>query len=97
MTAETNWQVLIEVRLRPGIADPPAATVERSLPALGFDDVFGVSMGKAIRLRVSAPDAAGARARVVDLCDRFLTNPVMEEAVITVEAADATEAATPDP
>jgi len=84
---DVTFHVLVEVRLRPGIADPQGATIERSLPTLGFRDVSGVTVGKAIRLTVEAPDAEAARARVSDLCARFLTNPVIEDAVITVEAS----------
>ncbi|MEY2418261.1 MAG: phosphoribosylformylglycinamidine synthase subunit PurS [Actinomycetota bacterium] len=78
-----KFNVLVEVKNRPGIADPAGATVEKSLPTLGFSDVSGVHIGKAIRLDVEAPDEAAARARVEDLCARFLTNPVIEDAVIT--------------
>jgi phosphoribosylformylglycinamidine synthase len=79
-----QFDVLVEVRLRPGIADPQGATVERALPALGFDGVTGVRVGKAIRFAVDAPDEAAARQRVEELCQRFLTNPVIEDAEITV-------------
>ena len=78
--------VLVEVSLRPGIADPQGATIERSLPTLGFDSVSNVRVGKAIRLRVDAPDEAACRGTVEELCTRFLTNPVIEDAAITVEA-----------
>lgn len=78
------YDVLVEVRLRAGIADPAGATIERSLPTLGFADVGGVRVGKAIRLTVEAADDAAARARVEDLCARFLANPVIEDAVVTV-------------
>jgi phosphoribosylformylglycinamidine synthase len=84
-----NWSVLVEVTLRPGIADPEGATIERALPALGFDEVSGVSVGKAVRFGIEAPDEAAARARVGELCERFLTNPVIEDATISVEAAGA--------
>ncbi|MDQ1375707.1 MAG: phosphoribosylformylglycinamidine synthase subunit PurS, partial [Actinomycetota bacterium] len=43
------FDILVEVSLRPGIADPQGATIERALPALGFDGVTGVRVGKAIR------------------------------------------------
>jgi phosphoribosylformylglycinamidine synthase subunit PurS len=79
-----NYDVLVEVRHRPGIADPEGATIEKALPALGFDGVSGVSVGKAIRLTCEAPDEAAAKATVEDLCARFLTNPVIEDAVVTV-------------
>ena len=76
--------MLVEVRLRPGIADPQGATVERSLPTLGYHDVTGVTIGKAIRFMIDAPDEAAGRARVHDLCQQVLTNPVIEDAEITV-------------
>ena len=45
------FDVLVEVRLRAGIADPQGATIERSLPTLGYDSVRDVRVGKAIRRR----------------------------------------------
>ena len=79
-----KFAVLVEVKLREGIADPQGATIERALPALGFDVVEGVRVGKSIRFMVEAADEAGARALVTQLCERFLTNPVIEDAEITV-------------
>jgi phosphoribosylformylglycinamidine synthase PurS subunit len=82
-----TFDVLVEVRLRTGIADPQGATIERSLPTLGYDQVRGVRVGKAIRFAIDAPDETAARNEVEQLCSRFLTNPVIEDAVITVAAA----------
>jgi phosphoribosylformylglycinamidine synthase len=86
--AGVQFSTLVEVRLRPGIADPQGATIERSLPTLGVTDVSAVTVGKAIRFEVSAADEASARQLVEDLCRRFLTNPVIEDAVITLEARE---------
>lgn len=80
----TMFDVLVEVRLRPGIADPEGATVERALPALGFGGVRGVRMGKAIRFEVEAASAEEAHRIAEELCRRLLTNPVMEDAVVEV-------------
>jgi phosphoribosylformylglycinamidine synthase subunit PurS len=79
-----RFPVLVEVRLRPDVADPQGATIERSLPALGFVGVDGVRVGKAIRFTVDADDELSARARVEELCHRFLTNPVIEDAEVTI-------------
>ena len=81
-----RFEVLVEVRLRPGIADPQGATIERALPALGFDRVTNVAVGKAIRFTVDTADEASARTLVEDLCHRFLTNPVIEDASIEIGA-----------
>jgi phosphoribosylformylglycinamidine synthase len=79
-----SFPVLVEVTLRPGIADPQGATIERALPALGFEGVEGVSVGKAIRFTVVAPDIETARTHVDDLCQKFLTNPVIEDARVSI-------------
>ena len=79
-----TFEVLVEVRLRPGIADPQGATVERALPALGFDGVASVRMGKAIRLTVDAPDEDGAAETARAVADRLLANPVIERFAVTV-------------
>jgi phosphoribosylformylglycinamidine synthase PurS subunit len=81
-----QYDVLVEVRLREGVADPQGQTIERSLPHLGFDGVQGVRVGKAIRFAVEATDEATARAEVEDMCARFLTNPVIEDASISISA-----------
>jgi phosphoribosylformylglycinamidine synthase len=66
------------------VADPQGATIERSLPTLGFDGVSGVRVGKCIRFTLAAADEATARTEVDDLCARFLTNPVIEDAAVTL-------------
>lgn len=87
-----TFDVVVEVRLRPGVADPQGSTIERSLPALGFDGVSGVTVGKCIRFSVEAADEDAARSLVDDLCHRFLTNPVIEDSFVTIRA-DATTGA----
>ncbi len=84
-----RFDVVVEVQLREGIADPEGTTIERSLPTLGFDGVRDVRVGKCIRFSLEAADEAGARREVDDLCARFLTNPVIERADISLTAAAA--------
>jgi phosphoribosylformylglycinamidine synthase len=79
-----TYEVLVEVRLRPGIADPQGATIERALPALGFSGVDHVSVGKAFRLSIDAPDEPEARRRALEMADRLLANPVIEVSTVTV-------------
>ena len=79
-----RFPVLVEVTLRPDVADPQGSTIERSLPALGFEGVQGVRVGKAIRFGIEAPDEATARTRVEELCRSFLTNPVIEDSRVVI-------------
>jgi phosphoribosylformylglycinamidine synthase len=82
--APGRYAVVVEVRLREGIADPQGATIERALPALGLDGVSGVRAGKAFRFEVAAgsEEEALAQARVV--ADRLLANPVIEESSVSL-------------
>ena len=81
-----RFSVVVEVQLREGVADPQGATIERSLPHLGFAGVSDVRVGKCIRFSVESDDEASARREVDEMCSRFLTNPVIEDAVVRVEA-----------
>lgn len=81
-----KFDALVEVRLRPGIADPAGATIQAALPALGFEGIDQVRMGKAIRLSVEAGDEAAARTKVEELCRRLLASPVIEEAEVRITA-----------
>jgi phosphoribosylformylglycinamidine synthase subunit PurS len=80
------FSVHVEVRLREGIADPQGSTIERALPTLGFDGVREVRVGKSIRFTIESADETSARAEAEDMCRRFLTNPVIEDAVVELEA-----------
>ena len=80
-----TFSIFVEVSLRPGIADPEGATIERALPALGFDGVSGVRSGKAFRFEVSAATVDEAQALGQSIADRLLSNPVIEQSVVRVE------------
>ena len=56
------FSVLVETRLRPGIADPQGTTIERSLPHLGFEGISRMRVGKAFRFTLEAADEASARS-----------------------------------
>ena len=62
-----------------GVADPQGATIERSLPTrLRRGD--GRAGRQVLSASPSTGDEATARAEVDDMCQRFLTNPVIEDA-----------------
>ena len=75
----------VSVLLKPGIADPQGLTIERALPALGYDGVKNVRVGKLIELELEAGDLDAARAGVEDMCARLLANPVIEAYEVHVE------------
>ena len=66
----------IYVTYKTGIFDPPGATAERALQNLGYAEVSSVKMGKFIQLEVAD---GTSDARVREMCDRLLANPVIED------------------
>jgi phosphoribosylformylglycinamidine synthase PurS subunit len=80
-------RVRVLVRLKPGILDVPGTSVKRSLQGLGFGDVVDLRMGKVIDIDLDTDDAATARQRTQDMCERLLANPVIER--YTIEIAPA--------
>ena len=67
----------IFVTYKQGIFDPPGATAERALANLGYDEVESVKIGKYIRIEVA--NGPNEMARVAEMCDKLLANPVIEE------------------
>jgi phosphoribosylformylglycinamidine synthase len=74
----------VNVMLKEGISDPQGLTIERALPALGYEGVSGVRVGKRIDLEIEASTSDEARSRVEEMCQRLLANPVIESYEVIV-------------
>ncbi len=61
------------IRPKAGILDPQGQTVERALPALGFEGVRNVHVGRLVELDVEDASQVGA------MCERLLANPLIED------------------
>jgi phosphoribosylformylglycinamidine synthase PurS subunit len=66
-------RVRVLIRPKSGILDPQGQAVERALPALGFDGVANVHVGRLVELDV--PDAS----QVTAMCEQLLANPLIED------------------
>ena len=80
-----RYAVRIDVTHLPGVLDPQGATVERALPALGYDNVSEVSIAKTIRLALDAPSESDARQQVDRMCEQLLANPVIERYTVELQ------------
>jgi phosphoribosylformylglycinamidine synthase len=68
------------IRPKEGILDPQGQAVERALPALGFDGVANVHVGRLVELDVDSVES------VPEMCERLLANPLIEDyEVLAVE------------
>ncbi len=76
----------VYVTLKRGVLDPQGQAVSRSLRGLGFDEVGDARIGKFIELELDAPDEAAARQRLGEMCERLLSNTVIEDYRIEVGA-----------
>ena len=61
------------IRPKEGILDPQGQAVERALPALGFEGVTNVRIGRLVELDVDDPGEVPA------MCERLLSNPLIED------------------
>ena len=61
------------VRPKAGILDPQGVAVERALPALGFEGVSKVHIGRLVELDVPDP------AQLEPMCEKLLANPLVED------------------
>ena len=71
--AERILRARVLIRPKEGILDPQGQAVERALPALGFDGVANVHVGRLVELDVE--DAS----KVPEMCERLLANPLIED------------------
>ncbi len=80
-----TFSVHVNVMPKPGIADPQGHTIERALPAVGFQGVSNVRVGKRIEMSLEARNGEHARRCAVEMCERLLANPVIESYEVTIE------------
>ena len=71
------------VRPKAGILDPQGVAVERALPALGFEGVADVHVGRLIELDIEDPSQLEA------MCEKLLANPLIEDYEVQVQRPDA--------
>ncbi len=66
-------RIRVLVRPKSGILDPQGEAVRRALPALGFEGVKTVHIGRLVEMEVESAD------EVEGMCKRLLANPTIEE------------------
>ena len=66
-------KVRVLISPKEGILEPQGQAVERALPALGFEGISDVKVGRMVELEASSTDD------LPKLCEQLLTNPLIEE------------------
>jgi phosphoribosylformylglycinamidine synthase len=69
------------IRPKEGILDPQGKAVERALPALGFEGVQHVRIGRLVELETDDPEA------LPELCEKLLANPLIEDFEVELDGS----------
>lgn len=73
------YKAIVYVTLRAGVLDPQGQAVQGALHSLGFDEVKEVRIGKYMEVNLDSADKAAAEARIREMCEKLLANPVIED------------------
>lgn len=73
------WKAEIKVLLKKSVLDPQGQAVEKALGSLGYGNVEDVRIGKYLEVTIAGGSRAEAEAQVREMCDRLLTNTVIED------------------
>ncbi|MEF2290681.1 MULTISPECIES: phosphoribosylformylglycinamidine synthase subunit PurS [Virgibacillus] len=78
-------KVKVHITLKEGVLDPQGKAIQQSLHALGYEEVEEARVGKMIELQVE--EGPHIEARIKEMCDKLLANPVIENYQVTMEEA----------
>jgi phosphoribosylformylglycinamidine synthase subunit PurS len=82
------YKVKVYVTLRESVLDPQGTAVKKSLNSLGYEDVEDVRIGKYMELTISE-SVANLDETVKEMCQRLLSNPVIEDYTYEIEESVA--------
>jgi phosphoribosylformylglycinamidine synthase subunit PurS len=69
----------IIVTPKKAVLDPQGKTVQSALEHMGYSGVQAVHVGKYLEIELAGSDKAAARKQLEAACQKFLTNPVIED------------------
>jgi phosphoribosylformylglycinamidine synthase len=73
-------KVRVYVTLKADVLDPQGKAVEAALRRLGYSEVRSARVGRCVDLVLEETDRGKAEQRVREMCERLLSNPVIEDA-----------------
>jgi phosphoribosylformylglycinamidine synthase len=85
VTSVSGKRVVVDVMLKPEIADPQGQAVADALPRLGFSGITGVRQGKRFEIVIDGPVDDAVLDMVRKAAETLLANPVIEDFTVRVE------------
>ncbi len=89
---QPSWIAEVIVVPKQGVNDPQGEAIHGGIRSLGFKSVSSVSSGRYFRLTLSSQDESAAHAEATEMCERLLSNPVIETFTVHVQSAHAAPA-----
>jgi phosphoribosylformylglycinamidine synthase len=80
-----NYVAEIDVMPLKALLDPQGKAVTNTMHNIGFKTVENVRIGKHITLNVEAENLTEAEKKVKEMCNKVLSNPIMEYFEFTVK------------
>lgn len=78
-------RIVVDVMPKPEILDPQGQAIQRALPDLGFEGIAGVRQGKRFEIDVTGEVTDATLARVSEVAETLLANPVIEDFTVRLE------------
>ncbi|HBL8154374.1 TPA: phosphoribosylformylglycinamidine synthase subunit PurS [Listeria monocytogenes] len=80
------YNVKVYVTLKKSVLDPQGVAVKDAAKSMGYEEVEDVRIGKFMELKVAKSDR-DIHEVLNEMCDKLLTNPVMENYRYEIEEA----------
>ena len=75
----------VYVTLKPSILDPQGKSIAQALHTIGYDTINDVRQGKFFELDIDIDSAEAVRKTALEVAERVLANPVIENCRVEVE------------
>lgn len=75
----------IFVTLKESVLDPQGVAVKSSLHTMGYPTVTDVRIGKRLEVTLNTTDRSQAEVEVRAMCEKLLSNPVIENFSFEIE------------
>jgi phosphoribosylformylglycinamidine synthase len=72
------FKAIIFVSLKKSVLDPQGVAVKGSLHTMGYTEVSDVRIGKRLEVSLDVADRTVAEQAVTTMCEKLLSNPVIE-------------------
>jgi phosphoribosylformylglycinamidine synthase PurS subunit len=86
-------RVVVDVMLKPEILDPQGQAIVGALGRMGYAGVASVRQGKHFEIELDGEPDDHALAQITELAATLLSNPVIEDFVVSTDTAASTASA----